>query len=85
MSSEVTRIVLCMLSINVMILSYLTLKITIQQRHTLLLLEDIIKDRKNDKYSETLADIKNYTGGKRSKNKWVRSENWKSKKESRRK
>lgn len=85
MSPEVTRIVLCMLSINVMILSYLTLKITIQQRHTLLLIEDIIKDRKNNKYSETLADIKNYTGGKRSENKWVRSENWKSKKESRRK
>lgn len=65
MSPEVTRIVLCMLSINVMILSYLTLKITIQQRHTLLLIEDIIKDRKNNKYSETLADIKNYTGGKK--------------------
>lgn len=69
MSPEVTRIVLCMLSINVMILSYLTLKITIQQRRTLLLLEDIIKDRKNNKYSETLADIKNYPGGKRSENK----------------
>ena len=35
MSPEVTRIVLCMLSINVMILSYLTLKITIQQRRIL--------------------------------------------------
>ena len=69
MSPGVTRIVLCMLSINVMILSYLTLKISIRQRHTLLLIEDIIKDRKNNKYSETLADIKNYTGGKRSENK----------------
>ena len=49
MSPGVTRIVLCMLSINVMILSYLTLKISIRQRHTLLLIEDIIKDRKNNK------------------------------------
>ena len=74
MSPAVTRIVLCMLSINVMILSYLTLKISIQQRHTLLLIEDIIKDRKNNKYSETLADIKNYTGGKNNDNKNARSE-----------